>query len=81
MFDLTSQACNAPTFAHFNTDGTETLRDMNQKLCLFESVTIDPPIDNWSFQCRANSNIALVCMEDPGAIYHQLRVSKNVFNL
>ena len=80
MFDLTSQACNAPTKAHFNYDGQQTLRDMNQKLCLFESVTVGDN-DNWSFQCHANSNIALVCMEEPGAIYHQLRVSKNVFNL
>ena len=79
MFDPTSQACIAPTKAHFNYDGPNMVRDMNQKLCLFESVTVDHN-DNWSFQCHDNSNIALVCMEE-GAIEDKLRVSKNVFNL
>ena len=79
MFNPTSQDCNAPTYDHFNYDVSATLRDMNHKLCFFESVTEDFP-GNWSFQCRHNSNIALVCMEDHGAIGHELRVSKK-YNL
>ena len=74
ILDSRFQNCSVPHHAHF--DNYEGLvRPLNQKLCLFEKVP-NHDFGNWAFQCRNNSNIALVCMEEPGAIGHELRVSK-----
>ena len=79
VFDATSNNCLAPKLEHFaGYDVSTTVKEMNKRLCLFESVSEDFS-DKWNFQCH-NSNIALVCMGN-NAIGHELRVSKNVFNL
>ena len=79
VFNAASHICHAPKLEHFaDYDVSTTVKEMNKKLCLFESVSEDFS-DKWNFQCH-NSNIALVCMGN-NAIGHELRVSKNVFNL
>ena len=75
--DATFHNCSIPNQNHFdNYEGW--VRPMNKKLCLFENV-MSHDFGSWEFQCHNNSNIALVCMEEPGAIGHELKVSEKYF--